>query len=141
MTPPEAERLRQAGWRATRPRLAVFRALRDLGGHRSADEVGEHLDARGQRLPRASVYNSLDVLRHAGLVMMADVGPGRALYEAADAWHHHFVCRHCDLVVDVACVTGTKPCLEAELAGAVIDEAQVIFRGACGRCATHVGDG
>lgn len=138
MNLPEAERLRWAGRRVTRPRLAVYRALRELGGHRSADDIGEYLGAHGQRLPRASVYNSLEVLREAGLVMMADVGPGRTLYEAADAWHHHFVCRHCGVVVDVGCLRGMKPCLEAELPGTYIDEAQVIFRGACGECATGV---
>jgi len=137
LNPPEADRLRRAGLRVTRPRLAVYRALRELGGHRSADEVADHLSGGAERLPRTSVYNSLDVLREAGLVMVADVGPGRALYEAADAWHHHFVCRRCGSVFDVPCVRGTKPCLEAELAGAVIDEAQVIFRGLCPACAAE----
>lgn len=135
---PDAERLRAAGVRVTRPRHAVYRALGELGGHRSADEVADHLAHGGERLPRTSVYNSLDVLRDAGLVMVADVGPGRALYEAADAWHHHFVCRRCGSVSDVGCVRGTKPCLDAELAGAVVDEAQVIFRGVCAVCAGGV---
>ncbi len=134
LNPPEAERLRQAGRRITRPRLAVYRALKELGGHRSADEVADHLDARGQHLPRTSVYNALDVLGGAGLVSTADVGPGRALYEAAGSWHHHFVCRRCEAIIDVPCVRGSKPCLEPHLGGAVIDEAQVIFRGLCVRC-------
>lgn len=105
--------------------------MRDLRGHRSAEEISEHLDAQGERLPRASVYDSPEALRDSGLVMMADVGPGRAVYEAADACHHHFVCGHRGVVVDVACVRGRKPCLEAELPGAAIDEAQVVFRGVC----------
>ena len=128
--------MRRAGLRVTRPRLAVYRALQALGGHRSADAIADHIAAHGDRLPRTSVYNSLESLRDAGLVMVADVGPGRALYEAATSWHHHFVCRRCGLVVDVPCVRGAKPCLEAELAGAVVDEAQVIFRGLCPGCAS-----
>jgi hypothetical protein len=35
-------------------------------------------------------------------------------------------------------VRGTKPCLDAELPGAVVDEAQVIFRGVCAVCAGGV---
>ncbi len=131
---PEAERLRQAGHRVTRPRLAVLRALRELGGHRSADEVADYLAAGDEHLSRTSVYNALEVLGEVGLVMVADLGPGPARYEAAEGWHHHFVCRRCGAVADVPCVRGTKPCLEAALPGVAVDEAQVIFRGLCAEC-------
>ncbi len=87
-------------------------------------------------MSRTTVYNALDALRGAGLIMAADAGPGPALYEAAEDWHHHFVCRECGAVLDVACVRGKKPCLHAEVPGAVIDEAQVIFRGLCQACAS-----
>jgi len=113
----------------------VLGFLRDQGGHHSADEVTGALEAAGERLLRGSVYNVLGSLVEAGLVTVADSGPGRTLYEAAGAWHHHFVCRDCGSVIDVPCVVGAKPCLDAELAGATIDEAQVIFRGRCPACA------
>jgi Fe2+ or Zn2+ uptake regulation protein len=38
-----ATRLQEAGQRATRPRHAVIRALRAMGGHHPADEVHAHL--------------------------------------------------------------------------------------------------
>ena len=131
-----AARLRTAGLRATRPRLAVYAALRRAGGHRSVDEIAALLARRGERVPRMSVYNVVADLTAAGLLMCADTGPGRALYEAADEWHHHFVCRVCGRVSDVPCVRGEKPCLEppASLA-ATVEEAQVIFRGVCRACA------
>lgn len=128
------DRLRQAGLRATRPRLAVYRALDSLGGHRSADEVYERVLSGGERLSRASVYNSLAVLADAGLVLHADAGPGRALYETTTVWHHHAVCRICGQVSDVACATGSKPCLATGDDWGQIDEAQIIFRGVCSAC-------
>jgi Fur family ferric uptake transcriptional regulator len=81
------------------------------------------------------VYNALDALRTAGLVMAADAGPGRTLYEADTGWHHHFVCRECGAVVDVPCVEGEKPCIDAGVPGLEVDEAQIIFRGRCEACA------
>lgn len=135
-------RLRAVGLRATKPRVLVYERLRDAGGHRSADDVVALLAERGHVLPRASVYNVLADLTAAGLLMCADVGPGRALYEVAERWHHHFVCRVCGTVLDVPCVRGEKPCLDApaSLPGEV-EEAQVLFRGVCNRCragsATH----
>jgi Fur family ferric uptake transcriptional regulator len=129
-----ADRLRAVGLRATRPRVAILEALGEDHGHRSAEELVAALASRQVRLARASVYNGLDDLVAAGLVMLADVGPGRALYELADEWHHHFVGRRCRRVTDVACAAGSRPCLKASVPGAEIDEAQVIFRGLCADC-------
>lgn len=131
-----AEQLREAGLRVTRQRLLVLEALRQSGGHRSAEAVGVRLTDGGASLSRGTVYKVLDDLVRAGIVMLADRGPGTALYEIADVWHHHFVCRTCGVVIDVPCQIGSKPCLEGDLAGADIDEAQVIFRGRCPKCVT-----
>ena len=127
--------LRQAGLRVTLPRLAVYRLLAELGGHHSADELLERLHDRDISLTRASVYNILNSLSLSGLAVCADAGPGRAMFEFASQWHHHFVCRSCGEIFDVPCVTGVKPCLEAQLPeGAELDEAQIIFRGRCAAC-------
>lgn len=133
MTP--AAQLRAAGLRATRPRIAVVEALQLLGPHRAAEELLAVLAERDVPLARSSVYQILgDLVRH-GLVMVADAGPGRALYEIAQTWHHHFVCRRCGQVLDVPCLVGERPCLAASLPGVRIEEAQVIFRGMCEACA------
>ena len=73
-------RLREAGLRATAPRLAVLTELVGSPGHHAADELVDRLHARGVRIARASVYNVLDDLVRCELVMLADAGPGRALY-------------------------------------------------------------
>ena len=134
-----AARLRAAGLRVTRQRLAVLDALASLGGHPTADEIGAALRERGTALPRASLYHALGSIEAAGLLLVADAGPGAARYEIASTWHHHLVCRSCGAVIDVPCVTGRQPCLDAMLSGAVVDEAQVIFRGLCPACATARG--
>ncbi len=132
-----AQVIRNAGLRATAPRKVVYEVLQHAGGHRTADEVARLVAEAGKPLPRASIYNVLDDLTGAELVMRADRGPGAAIYEVADTWHHHFVCRSCGAVIDVPCVVGSKPCLDADIPGAVIDEAQIIFRGLCPSCAAH----
>jgi Fur family ferric uptake transcriptional regulator len=127
-------RLREAGLRVTHGRLAVYDTLVALGGHRSADQVHEALITRGDRFSRTSVYSTLEAFTRAGMVVAADAGPGRALYEAGGVWHHHAVCRECGEVSDVECVVGAKPCLEASGDWGDVDEAQIIFRGVCRRC-------
>jgi Fe2+ or Zn2+ uptake regulation protein len=106
-----------------------------LGEHRSADEVRDRLAADGHRLPRSTVYNVLTTLVLAGLALTADAGPGAVLYEAGREWHHHFVCRRCQRVLDVDCLVGARPCLTAGVDVGSVEEAQVIFRGICASCA------
>ncbi len=131
-------RLRDAGLRATRPRRLVYETLRDTGGHRSVDELVSLLRERGHRVTRMSVYNVVADLQRTGLVLCADTGPGRALYEVAETWHHHFVCRVCGSIADIPCVRGAKPCLDPPSAfNGRVEEAQVIFRGVCETCARH----
>jgi Fur family ferric uptake transcriptional regulator len=131
-----AARIRASGLRVTRPRTLAYALLLEVGGHRSVDELVGLLAARDEPVSRMSVYNVVADLTRAGLLMCAEIGPGRALYEANDEWHHHFVCRRCYRVTDVHCITGSKPCIEppADFPGTA-DEAQVTFRGICDDCA------
>ncbi|GAB3567224.1 Fur family transcriptional regulator [Spelaeicoccus albus] len=138
-----AERLRSAGLRSTGPRRAVYSALAELGGHRSADEVLEYTARSGPALPRASVYNALGTLVSIGLVIQAEAGSGVALYEVASDYHHHLLCRGCGRIVDVpahrsdAAAGVTDPPGEAlfeRLPGALIESAQIVYRGLCPEC-------
>ena len=126
-----AVQIRSAGARVTRPRLIVLALLHEVGGHQSADDLLDILRKRGPPLPRASIYNALNDLSGYGLVMRVDAGPGRALYESSANWHHHFVCRDCNAILDVPCSVGSKPCMIPDVEGLHADEAQVIFRGLC----------
>lgn len=112
----------------------MLACLEEADGHVAVEDIVSELRQRDHELPRATVYNVVRDLVAAGVVMQADVGPGRALYEVADTWHHHFVCRSCGRVTDVPCMEGRKPCMEVHLPGAEVDEAQVIFRGLCSSC-------
>jgi len=123
------DRLRHAGLRATRPRVTVLSWLDGHGGHHPADRVVEHTE-----LSRATVYHVLGQLSAAGLVLTAEPTAGPVLYETAADPHHHFVCRSCGRIIDVACLTDETPCLHAEVAGAVIEQADVTLRGLCTDC-------
>lgn len=120
--------------KATRPRLLVLGLLQELGGHHSVDELVEALTERGTPLPRASVYNAINKCVSHGLVMLADAGPGPALYEASGTWHHHFVCTACGIIIDIPCLKGDKPCLLPDRVPGLVEEAQIIFRGICNEC-------
>lgn len=128
-------RLRGAGLRATRPRVAVLRAVHALPHADTASIIG---GARGE-LPDVShqaVYDSLDALTAAGLVRRIQPAGTAARYDArVGDNHHHLVCRSCGLISDVDCAVGQAPCLTAsDDHGFRIDEAEVIYWGLCAAC-------
>lgn len=127
-------RLRAAGLRSTRPRRAVLALLEAWDGHHAVEDLTAALDYLDHGLPRQSVYNVLADLVEVDLALTADTGPGRTLYERASSWHHHFVCVACARIVDVPCAQDTRPCLQPDLPGVDVHEAQVIYRGHCRAC-------
>lgn len=128
-------RVRAAGLRSTRQRLTVLGALDAIGGHRTADELVGDLADRGTALPRSTVFNVLDDLVSAGLVLRADLGSGAARYESAAAAgpHHHFVCQVCGSIEDVGLdrlgAISLKPDPRFE-----VESLQVVLRGRCRAC-------
>lgn len=136
---PSSERVRAAGLRSTRQRVTVLDALDAIGGHRTADELVGELADRGTALPRSTVFNVIDDLVGAGLVLRADVGAGAARYESAAVAgpHHHFVCDLCGHIEDVAIDQLGDIHLGADIPFQV-EAIEVLLRGRCARCATGV---
>ena len=84
-------RLRAAGLRPTRQRVALARLLFE-GGHRHVTAEGLHAEVRATRMPvsLATVYNALNQFRDAGLLREVVVAPGRSYFDTNTGHHHHF---------------------------------------------------
>lgn len=128
-------RIRAAGLRVTRGRVAAIEALEALGGHQTVDAVARGLSDRGVKVARATVFNVLSDLANAGLVMIADAVPGAARYEVTTHDHHHFVCSVCGLIADVPCAEDDARCLDPAVVDGSVTEVQVVYRGICNSCA------
>jgi len=126
-----AERLREASLRVTLPRVTVLGTLERMHGHCSADDVLAALRESGIDLGRASVYNIMNDFVRTGLVMVADVGPGRTLYELTNDWHAHFVCTDCGKVFDVPAADLPDPRKLRSACGFEAREVQINFKGPC----------
>lgn len=127
--------IRGVGLRVTRPRVAVFSAVR-AHPHADTDSI---LGAVRRDLPSVShqaVYDCLRVLTDTGLVRRIQPAGSVARYEArVGDNHHHLVCRACGVIADVDCAVGETPCLVAsDDGGFAVDEAEVTYWGLCPRC-------
>lgn len=127
--------LRGVDLRVTRPRLAVLHALHE-SPHADTGTVIEQVRTRHTSVSHQAVYDCLNALTDAGLVRRLQPTGSVARYELhVGDNHHHAVCRVCGSITDVACATGTAPCLHAEDAkGFAVDEAEVIYWGLCASC-------
>ena len=128
-----AQRLRDVGLKATRPRQLVLEAFAQLQGHHSVDEVVAWLRDRGEPLQRGSVYGVVEALTTKGLLQLADAGPGAALYEIYHHDHSHFVCEKCRAIFDVRLEALDLPKLEF---ADRVTRVQLVIRGVCRNCKT-----
>ncbi|MDE0718037.1 MAG: Fur family transcriptional regulator [Rhodospirillaceae bacterium] len=85
------ERLRNAGLRPTRQRLALARLLFE-GGNRHVTAEQLHAEARREEIPvsLATIYNTLNQFRKAGLLREVVVDSGRSWFDTNLEDHHHF---------------------------------------------------
>jgi Fur family ferric uptake transcriptional regulator len=130
--------LRAVSLRVTQPRLAVLTALRDHP-HVDTDTVIALVRTDHPTVSHQAVYDVLRALTDTGLVRRIQPAGATARYEMrVRDNHHHVVCRSCGAIADVDCAVGHAPCLTASGDhGFVIDEAEVVYWGACPDCLTR----
>lgn len=91
MSRPEmAARLRDHGVQPTPQRLEVAEILLDRPQHLSAEQLLERLRAKGSRVSKATVYNTLNLFSERGLVRELSIDPSRKFYDSTTHSHHHF---------------------------------------------------
>lgn len=97
------DRLRSAGLRPTRQRLALGALL--FGGgrdrHVTAEQLHAEVAARGSRVSLATVYNALNQFTAAGLLREVVVGPGRLYFDTNTGDHHHFYVENDGTLLDI----------------------------------------
>jgi Fur family iron response transcriptional regulator len=85
------DRLREAGLRPTRQRLALAKLLLEAGDrHVTAEQLHGEAMAAAIRVSLATIYNTLHQFTSAGLLREVVVAPGRSYFDTNVDDHHHF---------------------------------------------------
>lgn len=88
---PALDRLRIAGLRPTRQRLALARLLFDGGDrHVTAEQLHAEALAAKVRVSLATVYNTLHQFTALGMLREVVVEPARSYFDTNTSNHHHF---------------------------------------------------
>ncbi|MBO3088648.1 transcriptional repressor [Cellulomonas dongxiuzhuiae] len=97
--------MRMIGQRVTRQRVAIAELLEDVDEFRSAQQIHQMLQQRGQEIGLATVYRTLNAMAEQGHLEVFLQPTGEHTYlrcEPRAEHHHHLVCRTCGRTVDVA---------------------------------------
>ena len=119
--------------RHTPQRTAVLSAIARAGRPLLPQEVLELAGSDAPTLSIATVYRALKKLADDGSICPVALAGEPVRYEAAgQGHHHHFQCRECRRVYDVAgCVGGLGGLVPP---GFTLEEHEVILYGRCAEC-------
>lgn len=96
------DRLRDAGLRPTRQRLALAKLLfDDCHRHITAEQLHSEALTGNIRVSLATVYNTLHQFTAAGLLREIVVDAGRSYFDSNTTCHHHFFDESSGLLSDV----------------------------------------
>ena len=92
--------LRQAGRRITDQRRAICDYLAATTTHPTPYQVFADLSARYPEMSRATVYNTLNVLRELGAIVEIGFGADHTHYETDTTPHVNLICLRCQTILD-----------------------------------------
>src|SRR5690349_18922363 len=127
-------RLRKAGLRLTPQRYAVLDYLVRSQVHPTAEQIRVDLNRQFPRASRATVYNSLNALRDAGLIHEIYMNDAVARYDANIEPHHHFICRQCGKLEDIPLDAVSAVASGGLRSGYSVEDYAVVMRGVCAPC-------
>jgi len=129
------ELLRGRGLRVTSQRLLIHRALREHGGHVSAEQVHDSVAPVLPGVTQQTVYSTLALLADLGVARrVAAPGPS-ARFEARTDDHHHMVCERCGAIEDLHVRVGVSRVVGAAIEGGFTPaSASVTVLGVCAAC-------
>lgn len=96
--------LKEQGLPVTQQREAIAEAVFSSSEHLSVEELEQRLREGGERIGKATIYRTLEMLVKSGLVEEHDFGEGFKRYEhlfGQKPVREHLICTECGKVTDI----------------------------------------
>jgi Fur family ferric uptake transcriptional regulator len=95
--------LREQGLPVTLQREVVAEVVFNSSEHLSVEDIEAELKRQGERIGKATIYRTMEILVRSGLVEEHDFGEGFKRYEhlfGQQPVHEHLICTHCSKVTE-----------------------------------------
>jgi Fe2+ or Zn2+ uptake regulation protein len=112
--------------------MAVLDCLENTREHPTADQVLAAVRKTFPSVSRGTIYNTLEALTRAALILRITVDPAVARYDADLGPHAHFRCRICSTVYDI--VMDKDFDLAPHVDGHHIEAVRAYAYGVCEKC-------
>ena len=123
------DRLKDAGLRPTRQRLALAKLLAEAGDcHMTAEQLHGQAQGAGIRVSLATVYNTLHQFTEAGILREIVVDAGRSYFDTNVSDHHHFFFEDSSQLQDIDGASVTIASLPTPPAGTAVRRVDVVIR-------------
>ncbi|MEL6471670.1 MAG: Fur family transcriptional regulator [Cyanobacteria bacterium J06623_4] len=126
--------LKAKNLRVTPQRFAVYANLLGRKDHPTAEQILNDLNKDAPTSSQATLYSSLQALRDVGLIRDILLEEGVCRYDANVGLHHHFRCRSCGAIEDVAWEHLQSVSTDNLRPGLKVDSYEVTVHGLCDRC-------
>jgi len=96
--------LREQGLPVTQQREVVANLIFNSSEHLSVEDIETALKEQGERIGKATIYRTMEILVRSGLVEEHDFGEGFKRYEHLfhrEPVHGHLICTNCNAVSEV----------------------------------------
>jgi len=130
-----ADALRAYGCRVTQPRVAVLRALLEVGGTVDASALTKRAEVHQPGIHEATVYRTLNVLTEVGIASHVHAGHGPSLVRLAGDERLVAVCQDCGTIEPVP-ATAVDALVDGMSAstGFVLEPGHFALEGVCASC-------
>lgn len=95
-----AQQLKSAGYKLTRPRLAVIEVLETYPEHLSHSQILIEGQKIYPKLSRATVYRTMELLVELSLLRPLYLNDPTQRFVSATGGHHHLVCTNCGTTIE-----------------------------------------
>ncbi len=95
------KKLRALGIAVTPQRLAVMEILENRRDHPTAEKIYQEVRGLLPAISFNTVYKTLEVLYHKGLILKVNPLHEVARYDGAGLPHAHLICRRCHRIMDL----------------------------------------
>ncbi len=95
--------LREQGLPVTQQRECVADVVFNSTDHLSVEDIEGELKRQGERIGKATIYRTMEILVRSGLVEEHDFGEGFKRYEhlfGQQPVHEHLICTNCSKVIE-----------------------------------------
>lgn len=131
------DRLTEKGVRPSVQRLTIMEFLLKNHTHPTVEEVYQGVVKAVPTLSRTTVYNTLRMFADMHIAQMITIDDHRVCYDGDLHPHVHFFCRECEQVFDLMEEDAPNLTYPISVAGHLIDEVQLYYKGVCKKCASN----